>query len=384
MATWTLVLVGLFLVVYWNVLRSIPVRAFRVDQGAVLVEALGTGSIESLETIDVSFEVTARLVRVRVDQGDRVKKGQELAEIDSSTFKAEVDLAQQEVSLAESTLLRLAAEIERAQAVLKGAEDGLRRTQPLVESGAASQESLDSAVERHKVAMAELARSKAAQIEGKQAVMAAKLRLDRAKTTLARTVVRSPFDGIVLSRPMGVGDVAVPGSLVLRLASTQTVWASVWMDETYLKDLKLGQAARIILRSDPDTVYKGDVARIGSQVDRETRELLVDVRFQRLPKRLVFGQRVDLWVELARREHVLRVPARVVLQREGRDGVLVEEGGKARFHPIRIGKRGRMMFEVQKGLSRGDLVLDPILPKNKVLKEGKRVQAMEKSFQESS
>ena len=372
--TWLLLIGGVLIAGYLLLLKPTDVTPQRVSRGVVLVEALGTGSVESRRTVDVSFEVTARLMQIHVDQGDPVKRGQELAAIDSSTFEAEVALAEQEVSLAESTRQRLNADIERSRAVLKGADDGLKRIRPLVESGAASEEALDMAEERQKVAMAELARSQAAQLEGQAAVSTARRRLDRAATALARTVVRSPFDGIVLRREREVGDVAVPGAAVLRLAATDTVWASVWVDEIYLDALRVGLPASIALRSDVDQTLRGEVARIGHEVDRETRELLVDVSFDELPEKLVFGQRVDLRIELARSADAVRVPTRAVVQLDGQEGAFVAAGGRAEFRALEFGKRGRELIEVTAGLSLDEVVLDPTVAKNKRLADGQRIR----------
>lgn len=382
--TWLLFIGGALTAGYILFLRPTEVIPYRVSKGEVLVEALGTGSVESRQTIDVSFEVTARLVQIHVDQGDRIEMGQELASIDNSTFQAEVAVAEQEVALAESTRQRLDADIERSRAVLKGAEDGLKRIRPLVESGAASGEALDVAEERYKVATAELARSQAAQIEGHAATLAARRRLDRAKTAFARTVVRSPFDGVVLRRVREVGDVAVPGAAVLKIAATDTVWASVWVDETYLRALTIGLPARAALRSEPERTLRGKITRIGREVDRETRELLVDVSFDTPPEMLVFGQRVDTWIELARRVDVVRVPARAVLQLDGHEGAFVADGTRATFRRLELGARGRELIEVTHGLSLDDVVLDPTVGKNKLLKNGQRIRLIEYGEQESS
>ncbi|MEQ8767953.1 MAG: efflux RND transporter periplasmic adaptor subunit [Planctomycetota bacterium] len=374
LVSWSFLVFGVIAAGYFLLFKPVEVRAHRVSRGEVLVEALGTGSVESRRTVDVSFEVTARLVQIHVDQGDRVEVGQKLASIDNATFTADVALAEQEVALARATLRRLDADIERSRAVLKGANDGLERVRPLVGSGAASEEALDVAEERQKVAMAELARSQAAQLEGQEAVSTARRRLDRAKASLDRTMVESPFDGVVLSRRLEVGDVAVPGASVLELAATDTVWASVWVDETYLDSLKVGLPARIALRSDVKQTLLGEVARIGHEVDRETRELLVDVAFDKLPERLAFGQRVDLWIELARRHDVLCVPAHVVIQQDGQTGVFIADGSYARFQAVEFGLRGRDRVEVINGLSGDDVVLDPFAAKHERLRDGQRIR----------
>lgn len=380
--TWVLLVAGAGIAIYFILFRAAEVTPNRVSKGEVIVEALGTGSVESRRTINVGFEVTGRVVRIEVDQGERVKEGQELAAIDNKTFKAEMALSKQEVSLADATLSRFKADIERAQAVLKGAKDALNRTQPLVKSGASSEEELDVANERYQVASAELARAQAAELEGQESVLAAKRRLDRAKEQFNRTVVRSPFDGIVLRREREVGDVAVPGAAVLRLAATDTVWASVWVDEIYLDKLSNGLSAKIVLRSDPKRLIDGRVFRIGREVDRETRELLVDVTFDQVPEKLAFGQRVDLWIEVARRSEVLRVPATAVLRVDGREGVFVSEGSHAQFRSVEFGARGRDLIEVRSGISQGDIVLNPSLGNKKRLRDGQRIRLLDYANEE--
>ena len=372
---WLIALAGIAAVVWFLGFRSIPVQGSRVGQGVVLVEALGTGSVESRRTVEVGFEVTGRVSSLQVDQGDKVKPDQELSRLDDRTFKAEVALARQEVALAENTLKRLEADIEQAKAVWTGADDAFKRVSSLVEAGTASVEDLDQARERHDVAAAGLARSHAAYIEGKGAIVLARRKLERAEVDLARTVVGSPFAGIILKRSREVGDVVSPGMPVLVVAATDTIWASVWVDETHLDGLRVGLPARIVLRSEPGVDLPGHVARIGREVDRETRELLVDVTFDEVPSKLAFGQRVDLWIQLSKKNKVLRLPAHLLVQKQGQEGVFVDTGGRARFQSIEIGARGTRYIEVLRGLSEGQVVLDPHLGNKKLLKEGLRIRS---------
>jgi HlyD family secretion protein len=375
---------GLAAAIYYAVLRPVDVRSHPVVRETVVVEALGTGSVESRQMASVSFEVTGRVTMIHVDQGDRVTKGQLLAAIDDGTFRAEVALAEQQVELAKSTSRRLDADITRAEAVRQGAVDGLERIRSLASKGAASEENLDVAEERMQVATAELSRARAAQLEAHQSIAAAARRLDRTQADLDRAIVQSPFDGVVVRREREVGDVAVPGAAVLRLAATDTVWASVWVDETYLGSLSVGQPARIVLRSEPERALRGAVSRIGREVDRETRELLVDVVFDAAPETLVFGQRVDLWIELARAPAALCIPSGSVAHVGGREGVFVLDGSRASFRPIEFGRRGRELVEVVRGLSEGDVVLDPSIGRAKSLKDGQRIRLLPQTAEETT
>lgn len=346
-------------------------------------EALGSGSIESRRIVGAGFEVSARVAELLVDQGDAVTIGQELARLDDQTFRAEISSARREVALAQSTQKRLEADIERAEAVLEGARDSLRRIIPLVEAGTASEEKLDLAQERVKVAVAELSSAQAALVEGEATISVAQARLDRTEVELERSVLRSPFDGVVVLREREVGDVAVPGSPVLRLAASDTIWSSVWVDETHLDSLRVGLPARLALRSDPEHPLAGRVARIGREVDRQTRELLVDVAFDEVPEQIVFGQRVDAWIELSRSSETLRIPAGLLVRLDGVEGVFVAEAERARFRPLELGARGRGFLEVRGGLDEGQMVLEPSSEKRR-LKNGDRIRINSESAGEDA
>jgi HlyD family secretion protein len=377
LSVWILVVGAAGLALYKTLLDPIDVQTTRATRGTILVEAFGTGSVESRTTANVGFEIVGLVSAIRVDQGDRVLAGQELATIDNRTLRAEVALAEQQVALAESTSRRLSADISRSKAVLKAAEANLQRVEPLVDGGAVSGEVMDNALERHQVALADLDRAEAAELEGRQAIASAERQLDRVEAELDRTTARSPFDGVVIRRAREVGDVAVAGAAVLELAATDTIWARAWVDETYLAALRVGQPARLALRSESARELVGHVSRIGREVDRETRELLVDVAFDDPPESLVFGQRVDLWIELDRHIDVIRVPRAFVVRNGRTYEVFVAADGRAVRRPVELGLLGREFAEVLSGLSESDLVIDPNLDGRRRLDDGDRIRAVE-------
>jgi HlyD family secretion protein len=253
----------------------------------------------------------------------------------------------------------------------------VRRVRELHERRVASKEQLDEAEERLEVANADLERAFAARIEGELRLAVAQRSLELAQARLAQTEARSPFQGIVLRREREVGDVAVPGAAVLRVAATDEIWASVWVDETFLDALRPDLPARVVLRSAPAQPLLGRVVRIGRELDRETRELLVDVALERLPERYAFGQRVDLWIETRRAADVLRIPAAFLVRRDGRAGAMAIEAGRAVFRPLQLGLEGRDWVEVRRGLAAGETLVRPALPGARPLVGGERVRPAE-------
>ena len=176
-----------------------------------------------------------------------------------------------------------------------------------------------------------------------------------------------------MRRDRDAGDVVAAGSSVLRLVSLGEMWVSAWVDETELARLAEGQPARVVFRSEPGAEYEGVVARIGREADRETREIVVDVRVERLPAAWAVGQRAEVYIGVDRRADAIILPASLLLVREGRTGVMVDEGGVARWREVDIGLRGRGVVEVTGGLTPGEAVVGPLSPAAAPLREGRRI-----------
>lgn len=117
------------------------------------------------------------------------------------------------------------------------------------------------------------------------------------------------------------------------------------------------------------------MARLGHEVDRETREFIVDVRVRDLPPNWAVGQRAEVYVETGRNADALCLPARLIVWRDGRSGTFVDGAGRAVWRPLQLGLRGRELVEVVEGLSAGDRVIAPADPKAGGLKPGQRIEA---------
>jgi RND family efflux transporter MFP subunit len=193
------------------------------------------------------------------------------------------------------------------------------------------------------------------------------------KERLAYTQILSPYDGLVVRRDRDPGGVVVPGGSLMQLISTNEIWISAWVDETTMNALDVGQPARIVFRSDPEKNYHGEVARLGRETDRETREFLADVRVRELPKNWTVGQRAEVFVQTGHKSGVLAIPQRFVQWREGKGGAFVNERGRAKWRAITLGLHGRDTAEVTQGLRTGDQVVAPREAKQPPLTDGQRI-----------
>ena len=155
-------------------------------------------------------------------------------------------------------------------------------------------------------------------MEAESQVLTAEKNLLYQKEHLGFTEMRSPYDGLVTRRDRDPGGVVVPGASVLQLVATNEIWVSAWVDETAMAGLRAGQPARVVFRSEPGKRYAGEVARLGREADRETREFVVDVRVKELPENWTIGQRAEVFIETGRKIGRLVMPAPFVRWRENK------------------------------------------------------------------
>jgi len=344
-------------IVYWFKFSPAPVREHQVELGEIVAEVMGTGTLEAHFKSTISPRISGRIQEVFVDMGDSVKAGKLLVKLDDVDMKPQVEIAQASVAVSQAALERLQADRVQALAILDDAKANYERAMRLRPSGAISQEEVDKATSAWKVAEAGVARAEAALIEGRKQLIAAETNLAYRKALLGDTEIVAPFDGLIVQRQRDPGDIAVPGSAILTLVSTKELWITAWVDETEMSRVAVGQPARVVFRSEPDRAYRGSVARLGRQADRETREFAADVRVLELPKNWAVGQRAEVYIETARKPQATILPAQYIVWRNDKPGVFVRDGQQAAWRELTLGLRGRECFEVTAGLEPGDRVV---------------------------
>lgn len=358
---------------WWFLLAPVAVTSLTVSTGTVTAEVMGTGTLEARLSAVIGPKLGGLITRLAADEGARVKTGDLLFQLEDSDVRQQVGMAESEVAAATATLDRLRAVERRAEAVLIQARTNHERNAELLARNSAAQVDLDMAVEALSIAEAELSSAGAAIIEGQRRLVATEHSLEFQRARLHDTSIEAPFDGLVVRRDREPGDVVAPGASVLRLVSTREMWISAWVDETELARLEDGQPARVVFRSEPETEYVGRVARVGRETDRETREVVVDVLVETLPARWAVGQRAEVYILVQRRDSVVALPSSLLQLKNGKTGVMLDQGGKARWRDIAVGLRGPEVLEVRDGLSPGDVVVSPADAGKGPLREGRRV-----------
>lgn len=360
--------------VAWFKLARVPVAAYEVRTSSLVAEVMGTGTLEARVKTTISPRIQEHLDEVLVDQGDAVKEGQLLARLNDADIRAQIEIATAALAAAKTAVERVRSDEVRALAVKKNAQLNHQRTSELLAKRMVSQENMDNAVEQLHIAEADVARSRAAIAETESQVVTARKTLLYEQQRLSYTRVISPYGGLVVRRDRDPGGVVVPGGSLMLLVATNELWVSAWVNETASSGLSVGQPARVVFRSDETNAVAGEVARLGRETDRETREFLVDVRVRALPPNWTVGQRAEVFIETGRADSALAVPQKFIQWRSGKPGVFVNEAGVARWRGVTLGLHGREKAEIAKGLAAGEQVVCPAAAKQAALTDGHRIR----------
>ncbi len=332
------------------------VMVVAAQQQEVRGEVQGPGTVQSKVPVAVSSKITGILDKLYADQGDRVKTGQLLAELDTAELKARLAAARAAQERAQKDLGRSRATQAKAQANLVLAQSNYRRDFEVFKPGYISQAAIDTTSAALKVAAGEAGEARANVAAAEAALKQAAAEAHAAAATLDYTRILAPMDGLLTVRKAEVGDTITPGLPIFQMVDLGLIWVATWIDETQIAVLKEGQDAQIRLRSGRN--FSGTVVRLNKEADMVTREMEVDVKFAAPPEHLVVGEEAEVAISTGR-TRALAVPWMAVQEQEGHPGVLVVEGGVVQFRQIRLGLRDRRNVAVEQGLKAGELVVAP-------------------------
>ncbi len=239
-----------------------------------------TGYVVAQRKAAISSKASGRLEWLGVAEGSQVKAGEVIARLDKSEVQAQVEGARANVQVARATL-------EQAQAEDRDAASSLKRTRDLIAQKFVPESALDEAKARADRAVAGVASAKAA-------LAAAEANARNAQVSVDYTVIRAPFDGIILSKSANVGDMVTPFSsaadskgAVVSMADMSTLEVEADVSESSLSKLRVGQPCEITLDALPDARFRGTVSRIGPTVDRAKATVMAKVRFDAIDSRVL-------------------------------------------------------------------------------------------------
>src|SRR5437762_6790511 len=229
-----------------------------------------SGKIQPKRLVQISADTPGRVVNLAVNEGDRIRKGQFLLQIDPKSLRTRVEGGTASLQAAQASLDQMRQSIETGRVQLQQARQTLARQQDLWRQQLTTREALDKAENDVKAAESTLQeREKQASAQGSR-IGQERAGLASAEYDLSKVRIKSPIDGIVTRRNIQEGETAIigtmnnPGTVLLTLADMSIIQAEVEVDETNIPNVQIGQKAKISIDAIPDKSFKGHVSEIGN------------------------------------------------------------------------------------------------------------------------
>jgi len=359
-----------------------PSKLAKVEKGDLAKSVVATGKIEPITKVEIKSKASGIVKKLYVEYGDKVKKGQVLAELDKEEIQARVEQARAQLEASSASLNGTRADLERAKVDAEGPDVPLLkraydRAQRMAKDGVVSASALDDAEKNYEMslnkqnvskAQLQVLQAKIGQAQGQVAQDRANLR--QLEEQLGYTTIESPIDGIVLSRDVEIGDavssILVLGSsatLVMTMGDTSEVYVKGKVDESDIGKVYLGQPARIKVESFKDKTFTGKVTKISPMGVEKDNVTTFEVRVSINNPEGVLKAMMTANAEIILEEHknVLQIPeGSIIYDKDKKASVEVPDpkakDGKRKL-AVNIGISNGAKTELLQGLKEGDQVV---------------------------
>jgi len=347
------------------------VSQFYPSQAFTMLNA--SGYVVAQRKSALASKVTGRLIWLGVEEGSRVKKDQVVARLENQDVSATRDQAAANVNVARFN-------IEQAQAELRDATLTFNRNKELLARGVVARQAYDDALARYEKAVAAVASAEAA-------LKANAAALEGATALLEYTLIRAPFDAVVLTKDADVGDIVTPlgaaanaKAAVVTIADMSSLEVEADVSESNLSQVRLGQPCEIQLDALPDQRFRGEIHMIVPTADRSKATVMVKVRFIDKDSRILpeMSAKVAFLARLARPDEQKPRTAlhqTALVNRKNGKVVFVVKEDRVVETPVNLGGPMGDMVEVLGGVKVGDRV---VLNPSDRLKNGSKIKIEEK------
>lgn len=391
-----------------------------------------SGKIRARRTVNITSEVSGKVVKLAVDEGDRVKVGQFLLQVDPRNVRSRLQVSEASLEQQRIGLQQARQSLENAKVNLKLALDELSRQQRLDKDRLATKQALEQAADSVTLRQGDVRNAEQAVSTAEQRIRSQMADLESAHYDLNRVTIESPIDGIVTKRNVEEGEMAVqgftnnPSVVLLIVADMSVIEAEIEVDETDIPNVKFGQKTKVTIDALPDKTFTAKVTEIGNSpinassasvggvrqattfkvvvtIDGEIpevrpgftctadittaeREAAVSVPIQALTVREMTFDPQGKVVKAPKPEKGKRPAAGAVeaaelkpgFKKKETEGVfIVDKENKAQFVLVKTGIAGDKFFEVLDGLKPGDRVITGPFASVRNLNDGSQVKIEE-------
>lgn len=359
-------------------------------RGLFLQTVVASGHVEAPYRVNIGSQITAVVAKVPVVEGQAVKAGQTLIELDDRELRAAAAQAEGVVAQAEARMRQMrevthpaaGQSLKQAKATLTSTQNAYDRTLKLNQDGYATRAALDEATRALDVAKAQVQSAEyqvaTTQPGGSDYVMAetqlsqARAALASSQSRLSYTLIKAPRDGVLISRNVEAGNTVTPGTTLMVLSPEGEIQLVVQIDEKNLSLIAVGQKALGSADAYPKDTFPAEVFYINPGIDLQRASVEVKLRVPQPPGYLRQDMTISADIEVARRENAVTVSAGNIHNLSGpKPWVLKAEGGRARRTDVTLGIVSGGKAEILKGLEAADLVISAAASK---IKPGQRVR----------
>jgi HlyD family secretion protein len=334
-------------------------KAQRMDLVAVVS---ASGEIRPKTYVNIGANAFGKIIRLYVREGDRVKQGQMLAQLenvqpeaDVNATQASLEAARTDALAAEAALNTSMADLNRAKSDAERSDLDWTRAQGLYKDALIAKSEFDNQKAAHQTAVAGLAQAQARVAQAKaqkdsadRRIGQAGAQLTHAADVLKKTAYQAPYDGVITNLPVREGETVVmgiqnaPGSTLMTLADMSVITAEVKVDETDIVNVQMGQQAQVTIDAIPKKVFKAVVTEIGDNAivrstgvstsqqttsSQEAKDFKVVVTLQDPPDGLRPGLSATAKITTATRGNALTIPIQALTVRRQADLVPKDEKG---------------------------------------------------------
>ena len=349
--------------------KGLGVQLATVERESLQAKVSANGKVQAVKKADISANVMGQVTRLAVKEGDTVKQGQFLAELDSRSARANSEAMQ-------ASLHAALSDLESATANLALAKADFERAQANRKAGIISQSDFEKARTSFDTA-------KASQETARRRSEQAKATLSQSKVGLAYTSLISPIDGVVTARRIELGETAVPGvqnqpgTVLLTVSDMSKIEAEMEVDEASIPSVKVGQEAQVRIDAFPNQLFQGQVTEVGGSPMvktgvNEAIKFKVKVWIKNPPLSIKPGLSAQADIFTGSRPNALAIPYQALVSREIKlkpnetfkpgqpreeEGIWALKDGKAEFRKVKTGLLGDMKVEVTEGLQGGEKIV---------------------------
>jgi HlyD family secretion protein len=349
--------------------KGLGIQVAPVERESLQAKVSANGKVQAVKKADISANMVGQVTRLAVKEGDLVKKGQFLMEIDPRSARANTDATH-------SSLQASLADLASAQANLTQAKSDFDRAKANRTAGIISAADFEKARTAFETAQAA---ANASQKRSEQA----KAQNAQSRVGLTYTTILSPIDGVVTARRIELGETAVPGiqnqagTVLLTVSDMSKIEAEMEVDEASIPTVKVGQEAQVRIDAFPNQVFQGQVTEVGGSPIvktgvNEAIKFKVKVWIKNPPLTIKPGLSAQADIFTGSRPNALAIPYQALVSREIKlkpgesfkpgqpreeEGVWLMKDGKADFKAVKTGLLGDMKVEVTEGLQGGEKVV---------------------------